>query len=191
MDGSGTAASYGDLLITSLVVLVGVCVVGLVIVRLAGRFLATGRARGAHLLGVVARLPLEPRRSLYVVEVAGKTLLVGTSEMGLNVLSELDGDVVRARDATTPTFADLVRQAWSARTARVAQRWSTGSPPGQRVDDAGSAGGSSPEPGPRGCSPDPSLRSPAPLGPVLAPLGAGSSSAPGSKPEDAARDGEG
>ena len=87
MPGNGAGASYGDLLITSLVVLGVVCVAAFVAVRVFGRLLATGRARGAHLIDVVARVPLEPRRSLYVVEVAGKTLLVGTSEMGLSVLS--------------------------------------------------------------------------------------------------------
>ena len=109
------AASYGDLLVMSLVVLGAVCVAAFVLVRLVGRFLATGRVRGAHLLDVVARVPLEPRRSLYVVEVAGKTLLVGTSEMGLSVLSELDGSEVRARAAPRPSFGELVREAWSRR----------------------------------------------------------------------------
>ena len=56
-------------------------------------------------------MPLEPRRSLYVVEVAGKTLLVGTSEMGLSVLSELDGSEVRARVVERPGFSDLVARA--------------------------------------------------------------------------------
>jgi hypothetical protein len=63
-------------------------------------------------LDVVARLPLEPRRSLYIIEVAGKTLLVGTSEMGLSVLSELDGGEVRARAVARPSFGELVRSAW-------------------------------------------------------------------------------
>ncbi|MDB4963991.1 MAG: hypothetical protein JWP01_3990 [Myxococcales bacterium] len=112
MDGPGAAASYGDLLITSLVVLVGVCIAAFVVVKLVGRFLATGRVRGAHLLDVIARLPLEPRRSLYVVEVAGKTLLVGTSEMGLSVLSELDAGEVRARAVPQQSFGELVRAAW-------------------------------------------------------------------------------
>jgi flagellar biogenesis protein FliO len=115
MPANGAAASYGDLLVTSLVVLGAVCVAAFVLVRLVGRFLATGRVRGAHLLDVVARVPLEPRRSLYVVEVAGKTLLVGTSEMGLSVLSELDGGEVRARAADRPSFGELVRAAWSRR----------------------------------------------------------------------------
>src|SRR5215468_9755634 len=117
MSGSG-AGSYGDLLVMSLVVLGGVCIAAFVVVRLAGRWLATGRRHGAQLLDIVARLPLEPRRSLYVVAVAGKTLLVGTSEMGLSVLSELDGAEVRARAAARPSFGELVRGAWLRRTGK-------------------------------------------------------------------------
>lgn len=117
MPANGAAASYGDLLVTSLVVLGGVCIAAFVIVRVLGRFLATGRVRGAHLMDVVARVPLEPRRSLYVVEVAGKTLLVGTSEMGLSVLSELDGAEVRARTPVRQSFGELVRTAWLRRRA--------------------------------------------------------------------------
>ena len=124
MPGSGAAASYGDLLITSLVVLMAVCIAAFVVVKLIGRFLATGRVRGAHLLDVIARIPLEPRRSLYVVEVAGKTLLVGTSEMGLSVLSELDAAEVKTRAVPPQSFADLVRGAWQKRKglAHVAAR---------------------------------------------------------------------
>jgi flagellar biogenesis protein FliO len=115
MPVSGAEASYGDLLLTSLVVLGGVCVAAFLVVRFVGRWVSTGRARGAHLLDVVARVPLEPRRSLYVVEVAGKTLLVGTSEMGLSVLTELDGAEVRSRCVERPSFGELVKQAWSRR----------------------------------------------------------------------------
>ena len=114
-NGAAAAASYGDLLVTSLVVLGAVCIAAFIVVRVVGRFLTTGRVRGGHLLDVVARLPLEPRRSLYVVEVAGKTLLVGTSEMGLSVLTELDGEQVQARTVAKPSFGDLVRDAWTKR----------------------------------------------------------------------------
>ena len=115
MNGAAAGASYGDLLVTSLIVLVVVCVAAFVAVRVFGRLLATGRARGAHLMNVVSRVPLEPRRSLYVVEVAGKTLLVGTSEMGLSVLSELDAREVAARKQATPSFGEVVRAAWRRR----------------------------------------------------------------------------
>ena len=118
---NGAGASYGDLLITSLVVLGVVCVAAFVAVRVFGRLLASGRARGAHLMDVVARVPLEPRRSLYVVEVAGKTLLVGTSEMGLSVLSELDARRGAARGAAErTTFADLVKRGVGAAQGRAA-----------------------------------------------------------------------
>jgi flagellar biogenesis protein FliO len=122
MPGNGAAAgaSYGDLLITSLLVLGAVCIAAFIAVRVFGRVLSTGRAKGRHLLDVVARMPLEPRRSLYVVEVAGKTLLVGTSEMGLSVLSELDGSEVKARVQAQPSFGELVRAAWMRRKARGA-----------------------------------------------------------------------
>ena len=114
-NGAEAGASYGDLLVTSVIVLGCVCVAAFVAVRVFGRLLAAGRAKGAHLLDVVARVPLEPRRSLYVVEVAGKTLLVGTSEMGLSVLSELDAGEVRARVAKRVTFAEMVKAAWQRR----------------------------------------------------------------------------
>ena len=140
MSGTGVA-SYGDLLVTSLVVLAGVCIAAFVVVRLLGRVLATGRVRGAHLLDVVARVPLEPRRSLYVVEVAGKTLLVGTSEMGLSVLSELDGGEVRARVVERPTFGELVKQAWARRKGVDKSSTRDGSAAGSAsASVAGSAG---------------------------------------------------
>jgi flagellar biogenesis protein FliO len=116
MSGNGAVgASYGDLLVTSLIALAGVCIAAFVVVRLVGRLLATGRARGAQLLDVVARMPLEPRRSLYVVEVAGKALLIGTSEMGLSVLSELDREQVRPGRVERTSFGELVRLAWQRR----------------------------------------------------------------------------
>lgn len=121
MPGTGVAAgaSYGDLLVTSLLVLGAVCVAAFIAVRVFGKLLATGRTRGAHLLDVIARVPLEPRRSLYVVEVAGKTLLVGTSEMGLSVLTELDREEVKARRVVTPSFGEMVRAAWKRRRAEA------------------------------------------------------------------------
>lgn len=116
------AASYGDLLLTSLVVLGVVSVVAYIAVRVLGRVLAGHglRRNQGGMLGVLARLSLEPKRSLYVIEVAGKTLLVGTSEMGLTVLSELDREAVHASTVARPSFSNLVRTAWLARLGKRA-----------------------------------------------------------------------
>jgi flagellar protein FliO/FliZ len=144
MPGNGAAAgaSYGDLLVTSLLVLGAVCVAAYVAVRVFGRLIATGRSRGAHLLDVVARVPLEPRRSLYVVEVAGKTLLVGTSEMGLSVLSELDAGEVKSRVQAQQSFGELVRAAWQRRKARAKASSSSGEAPAASLAGAAESTGS-------------------------------------------------
>jgi flagellar protein FliO/FliZ len=109
---AGLTSGYGELLVSSLVVLAIVSVIAWTMVRYGSRWLlgARGRSRG---MDVLARLPLEPRRSLYVVEVGGKTLLVGTSEMGLSVLSEVDGARVRA-DVAVGRESGGLAAAWRA-----------------------------------------------------------------------------
>jgi len=107
---------YGGLLVTTVVLLV-VCVVAYVVVRLLRRGLE-GRAVGEQVVTVVARVPLEPRRSLYVVRVAGRTLLLGASEMGLGLVTELDGEAIPEDVRPTSAgrrFADLVTAAWTRR----------------------------------------------------------------------------
>src|SRR5688500_1269096 len=119
MAGPATEAAgsgYGEMLVGSLLVLALVCVAAWLIVRFGTRRL--WGPRGSGVLDVVARVPLEPRRSLYVVEVGGKTLLVGTSEMGLTVLSELDAERIRADLGARPpvrSFAEAIRAAWERR----------------------------------------------------------------------------
>jgi flagellar biosynthetic protein FliO len=88
---------YGAFLVETLVILAVVCALAWVILKYGVR---RGGLRQAGLLKVVARLPLEPRRTLYVVEAPGKTLLIGVSEGAIATLAELDptqvGDVVAA-----------------------------------------------------------------------------------------------
>ncbi|MEZ4366970.1 MAG: flagellar biosynthetic protein FliO [Kofleriaceae bacterium] len=117
---SALADGYGGVLLTSLLTLLVVVVAAIVVVRLSRRLGVAGRAAPRELLDVVARVPLEPRRSLYVVEVAGKALLIGTSEMGLSTLAELEPEQVRARAAAEPgggAFASMVRAALARRGA--------------------------------------------------------------------------
>lgn len=128
------AGGYGELALTALLVLVVVCVVMLVVARYAGRWLG-GRRDGDALVKVRARVPLEPRRALYVIEVGGRTLLVGSSEGGINVLSELDGEAVVAEAAPAGVgFAALVAQA-------IRRRGATAKGAGAGGDGAAAAGG--------------------------------------------------
>jgi flagellar protein FliO/FliZ len=102
------ASGYGAFLVETLLILGAVCLLIWIVVRFGLRRLYGGEPPGG-LLKVVARLPLEPRRTLYVVSAAGKTLLVGAAESGpLAVLAELDGEKVAELTAKAPPRAGLL-----------------------------------------------------------------------------------
>jgi flagellar biogenesis protein FliO len=80
----------------------------------AARRAGVGRAMGP--IELLARLPLEPRRSVYVVRVLDRVLIIGSSEAGLAKLGQLArGAAAEFRGA--PPVADLkgaLATAWSA-----------------------------------------------------------------------------
>lgn len=88
-----------------------VCVVAFIALRfLAGRGL--GRATGA--VKVLARCPLEPRRSVYLIETAGRCFLVGVGDGPMSLLAEVDGAKVESAVAGEPTrrsFNDVLARA--------------------------------------------------------------------------------
>jgi flagellar biosynthetic protein FliO len=93
-----------------------VCVVAWGALRLlAGR--GVGKASGA--IRVVARCPLEPRRSVFVIETAGRCFLVGVGDGPMALLAELDADKLpRLPETTGPRFGDVL--------ARVLRRGGAG-----------------------------------------------------------------
>lgn len=74
-------------------------------------FALVGRARaalGSPAMKIVGRLPLEPRRSIYLVRVADTVLVIGASEQGLVKLGEVDGARVPDPPPTErPALRDL------------------------------------------------------------------------------------
>jgi flagellar biogenesis protein FliO len=107
---------YGVFLLETLLILALVCVGAWLVIRIGVRRLYAGGAARGGPLRVVARLPLEPRRTVYIVEAAGKMLLLGASDQGpLAILAELDRDRVEAAVGQLPTptgktFLDLLRK---------------------------------------------------------------------------------
>jgi len=92
-----------------------VCVLAYVALRwLAGR--GVGRATGA--IKVLARCPLEPRRSVYLIETAGRCFLVGVGDGPMALLAEVDGATVADAAAAAPlrpkgAFADVLARVLS------------------------------------------------------------------------------
>jgi flagellar protein FliO/FliZ len=104
-------SGYGWLLLRSLLALAAVCLLVYVVLRFLSRRVP-GTATGTPLMRIVARLPLEPRRSLYLVEVAGRYLLVGLGENGSPAtLAEIDAATVKesAPEAPHPSFLEVLR----------------------------------------------------------------------------------
>jgi hypothetical protein len=96
-----------DLLRTSLA-LVGVCLCALIALRFLSRrgfgpllLGVGGGATGSAGLRIVQRLPLEPRKALYVVALGKRRLLIATGESGApRLLAELEPDAEGATDAS-------------------------------------------------------------------------------------------
>jgi flagellar biosynthetic protein FliO len=116
MDAAGQLPGLGwSSVVLSFASLGIVCLVAWGALRLlAGR--GVGKASGA--VRVVARCPLEPRRSVYVVEAAGRCFLIGVGDGPMAVLAELDADRLKAEgDAKVPStpFADVLARALGRR----------------------------------------------------------------------------
>ena len=107
MGGDAQVPGLGwESLALSLVSLGAVCLLAWGALRLlAGR--GVGKASGA--VRVRARCPLEPRRSVYVIEVAGRCFLVGVGDGPMALLAELDADKLpRASEAAGSRFVDVL-----------------------------------------------------------------------------------
>jgi|GEM_PF-1667682 flagellar protein FliO/FliZ len=78
-----------------------------------------GLRRPTGLIHIVDALPLEPRRTLYVIEVNGKYMLVGASEAGLHVMETLDAAAVEkylaARETSPPPLLAQAVGRWLMR----------------------------------------------------------------------------
>lgn len=88
-----------------------VCLLAYVALRVVLPRLNLGTA-GKSMVQVVDRTPLDQRRSLYVIEVTGRWLLIAVSEGGVQLISELDAD--KAAEAS-----ELIRSAAASARART------------------------------------------------------------------------
>lgn len=74
------------------------------------RLLATHRGRPTGPLDIIARVPLEPRRTLYLLKLGKRGVLIGSSDAGLQTLADLSPeelqDVLDDAPSTTEPFAD-------------------------------------------------------------------------------------
>ncbi len=110
----------GRYLVETIVLLVVMCALAIVVLFVARRA-GLGVARGP--IRLVGQLPLDPRRSVYLVQIATKVLVVGVAEGGMTKLGELDESELPPTSLAPPnTFRDVL-----ARTLGRAKDVSDGS----------------------------------------------------------------
>jgi flagellar protein FliO/FliZ len=90
-----------------------------VLVLYGARRLGVGRPLGP--LEMLGRLPLEPRRSIYLVRVADRVLIIGASEAGLTRLGQLPHSAALTADPvrSLPRFSEVLRAALGRSAAAV------------------------------------------------------------------------
>lgn len=126
--GAG-GASFFLMLLQTIVALALVCGLAYLLFRWVLPRLQGAAGRAGGMIRVVDRLGLDARKSLIVVEVAGRWLLVGTSEAGVQLVSELDATTAREAadelERLRPSFKDTTasaREALAERFARLVNR---------------------------------------------------------------------
>jgi len=101
---------YGVALVQTLIALAAVCVLAWVVLKWSARrgFGTIGQGKRVK---VLERVPLDARRSLYLVEVGDKVLLLGAGEGSApTVLSEVDPETLPDLPEAGPavSFADVL-----------------------------------------------------------------------------------
>lgn len=101
--------SYAGYIVQTIVTLLAVSALAFVVLYGARR-LGVGRPRGP--IELVGLLPLDARRSIYLVKVADQVIVVGASEAGFTKLGELPaGEVPPAAEAHGAAFSDVLARA--------------------------------------------------------------------------------
>jgi hypothetical protein len=130
--------------VTESVALLIIVAVLAVLVLAGARRAGLGRVLGP--VELLARLPLEARRSVFVVRVVDRVLILGASEAGLVKLGELPkGTLAAGRLEGGPSFGGLLESFWHGR--RVSQK-SQPLPPDPFEPPAGEGTAARPAPGP-------------------------------------------
>jgi flagellar biosynthetic protein FliO len=100
MDTHSDLPGLGSSLAVTFLSLGLVCLLAFVFLRWLARRGIMPQASGP--IRVIARCPLEPRRSLFVVVAAGRCFLLGAGDSTMTMLAELDAAAVKSLCAPAP-----------------------------------------------------------------------------------------
>lgn len=115
VDGPGVGP-YASYIVQTLVTLLAVCALAYAVL-FGARRLGVGRPRGP--IELVGLLPLDARRSIYLVRVAGQVIVVGASEAGFTKLGEIASAELPPVDGAKDDFAGVLARVLGKRDAQA------------------------------------------------------------------------
>lgn len=114
---STAPGGYGVALLQTLLALAAVCILAWVVLKWSARR-GLGLGRGGR-VRVIERVPLDGRRSLYLVEIGERVLLIGAGEGGAPaLLAELDPAELPPAPERPASLAELVAKLRGDRAAK-------------------------------------------------------------------------
>lgn len=128
--------NYGSYLLETFLMLVCVCGAAWAIL-FGARKLGFGRAKGP--ISLLGQLPLDARRSIFLVRVGSRVLVVGASEAGLSKLSEMTSEELQPSvsgpaSAKAASFKDVLTKAL-AKEQHEAEPFVAAAQPAGEVDE--------------------------------------------------------
>lgn len=84
--------SYGWLFIKTILAMVIIIGLAIVVIRYVLPRLTWGRGQSGSSIRIIERAGLEPRKGLYLIEVEGKRILIGTTDQRITKLMDLSGE---------------------------------------------------------------------------------------------------
>lgn len=123
----GNSLNFLWMLVQTIFVLLAVCGLAYLIFRVVLPRLTLNYASN-NMVRVVDRIGLEGRKSLYVIEAAGKWMLVAASENGVQMICELEAEQARAaeeeiaKNRLTPATAGALGKSFAEKFDEVIKR---------------------------------------------------------------------
>jgi flagellar protein FliO/FliZ len=117
--GALPAASYGWYLAQTLLALAAVCLIAILALRYGLRRLSVFGGREGGRIKVVERVAMDARRSLYLVDVGGRLLLLGAGDGPMTLLAEIDAaSLPPVPERRRLAFRDILSRAAGGKSER-------------------------------------------------------------------------
>ena len=103
-------ASFVFDLILAFLFLMGVLFIGLYVVR---RWQRGGSASGAHRLQILESKHLSPKQAVHLIRAGQRLFMVGATDQGISLISEIENEPASAEDASPVSFAKELERSTS------------------------------------------------------------------------------